>query len=207
VIELFAIADAATPPPPAASPMWAVVTDGLMALCGEACDEPITAEVLWRHEEAVEALMSDRDLLPVRYGTRFRGEEALARAIADRRSELAATLARVRGAVELSVRVHVAGDAEPPAIPTTGTEYVRAKLRSGALREWVVRTVADPLGSLARASLRQPPRAESELLRAAYLVDRAAVERFGRRVAELQAANPALSLLCTGPWPPYSFAE
>ena len=46
-----------------------------------------------------------------------------------------------------------------------------------------------------------------ELLRAAYLVEREAVEPFVARVRELQREHPALSLLCTGPWPPYSFAE
>jgi len=48
-----------------------------------------------------------------------------------------------------------------------------------------------------------PPRAE--LLRAAHLVDSDSVERFTERVAGLQAAQPALAILCTGPWPPYSF--
>ena len=39
------------------------------------------------------------------------------------------------------------------------------------------------------------------------LVDRERVQSFARRVAELQASNQALRLLCTGPWPPYSFAQ
>ena len=45
-----------------------------------------------------------------------------------------------------------------------------------------------------------------ELLRAAYLVDRADVDGFVAVVRELQREHDSLSVLCTGPWPPYSFA-
>jgi hypothetical protein len=45
-----------------------------------------------------------------------------------------------------------------------------------------------------------------ELLRAAYLVDRVAVEAFVDVVRRLQETHSELDVLCTGPWPPYSFA-
>jgi hypothetical protein len=44
-----------------------------------------------------------------------------------------------------------------------------------------------------------------ELLRAAYLVDRREVPRFRATVERLQSAHPDAAILCTGPWPPYSF--
>ena len=46
-----------------------------------------------------------------------------------------------------------------------------------------------------------------DLLRAAYLVDRDGSAGFAAAVATHQRAHPHLRLLCTGPWPPYSFAE
>jgi hypothetical protein len=55
--------------------------------------------------------------------------------------------------------------------------------------------------------MRRSPRPPSELLRAAYLVDRDAIGAFTRLVARLDDRHPGLQLLCTGPWPPYSFAE
>jgi hypothetical protein len=66
--------------------------------------------------------------------------------------------------------------------------------------------VHGPLARLARASTQQAGRGAHELLRSAYLVDRAAVQSFVDSVGDLQQANPHLRLLCTGPWPPYSFA-
>jgi hypothetical protein len=48
--------------------------------------------------------MADRDLLPVRYGTRFADAEEAARAVAARRATLSAALDRVPGSVEFAVR-------------------------------------------------------------------------------------------------------
>src|SRR5207248_2424345 len=136
-------------------------------------------ESLWRHEEVVEALMSEGDVLPVRYGTRFADEEEAAQAVAERSAALSAALDRVQGAVELSVRALAAdGDA-----------------------------IRGPLRELARECAERPPQAPDEVLRAAYLVDRDAVDGFVARVAELQSAQPGAQILCTGPWPPYSFSE
>jgi hypothetical protein len=63
------------------------------------------------------------------------------------------------------------------------------------------------LAVLARAHVRRPPRPPAEALRAAYLVERGAVRGFTRLVARLDERHPELRLLCTGPWPPYSFVQ
>jgi hypothetical protein len=65
----------------------------------------------------------------------------------------------------------------------------------------------EPLAALAADARRQPPCAADELLRGAYLVDRPAVARFRAAVERLQATHPEAAILCTGPWPPYSFAS
>lgn len=101
MIDLVAITRASEPPPPA--PLRAVAAAGLVAVVTEAQDE-LTAEALWRREELVEQLMADRDVLPVRYGTRFDDDDEAARAVAARRASLTAALERVRGAVEFAVR-------------------------------------------------------------------------------------------------------
>jgi hypothetical protein len=41
---------------------------------------------------------------------------------------------------------------------------------------------------------------------AGYLVARADVPDFSRAVERLLESRPALDVLCTGPWAPYSFA-
>ena len=148
--------------------------------------------------------MADRDLLPVRYGTRLEDEAAVARALEERREELAAALDRVRGAVELSVRAAAPG--APELADAGGFDYLRARARAAAGHDRTAKILHEPLSALARASIEGTPH-PPELFRAAYLVEHDAVERFTEAVGRLQNANQGLSLLCTGPWPPYSFAE
>jgi Gas vesicle synthesis protein GvpL/GvpF len=194
VIELYAITDDPTPPDP---PLRAVRSDGLAVLYAPAERRAVTADALWHHEQVVEKLMAGRELLPVRYGTFVPDPAAAAEALAGRKDELAASLDRVRGAVELAVRVE---GGEPEAEPTeSGRDYMSAKAR----RMEKADLVHDRLSPLAREHVLRPG---PELLRAAYLVDRAAVEHFVSLVRRLQESHPDLDLLCTGPWPPYSFA-
>jgi hypothetical protein len=210
VIELYAITDDPGPPLPDVAGLRLVPFDGLAAVCTPASEAEPSPETLWRHEDVVEALMADRDLLPVRYGTRLDDEAAVARAMEGRRDELAAALERVRGAVELSVRAVAAGGAPPPSPPnpveaTSGAEYLRLKAEAEASHEEIARALGDPLAALARESAPAQPR-PPELFRAAYLVERGAVDSFVAEVGRLQGQNASLAILCTGPWPPYSFA-
>jgi hypothetical protein len=80
---------------------------------------------------------------------------------------------------------------------------VRAVAREGE-EAGAVDAVHARLAELAREHARHDG---PEPLRAAYLVDRAAVDGFVAAVRELQHEHRELSILCTGPWPPYSFAE
>jgi hypothetical protein len=184
-----------------------VPVDGLSVLCAPARREPVTREALWAREATLDALMGERTVLPIRYGTFVADEAAIAVAVAPRCAALWARLDRVRGAVELSVRVH--GDA--PA-PDCGVEYL-ARAHGDApppdcgvgylARAHAGRSVHEPLSALARAAALRPAH---ELLRAAYLVDRERVGAFVAEVERLQRERPDLAILCTGPWPPYSFA-
>jgi hypothetical protein len=197
VIELYAITDDPSPPDP---PLRAVRSDGLTALYAPAERRQLTAEVLWRHEEVVEALMEQRDLLPMRFGTLVEDDEAAVRALDERREELKTSLDRVRGAVELAVRAAADPSSDGAGVGLSGIEYMRVK----AHRTEAAGLLHEPLAFLARENVVQPG---PELLRAAYLVDREAVESFVGLVRRLQATREDLHILCTGPWPPYSFVQ
>jgi hypothetical protein len=180
LIELLAITDDRGAPPP---PLRLVPAGPVGVLVGPAPEGEVDAEALWERESLLEDLMAERALLPFRFGTRVEDDAAAAAAIAPRGSELAATLERVRGAVELSVRAVASHGADHAG----AVDAIHARL-AGHARE--------------HARLDGP-----ELLRAAYLVDRAATDGFVAAVRELQHEHTGLSVLCTGPWPPYSFAE
>jgi hypothetical protein len=197
VIAVLAITDAGVTVDP---PVVAVRSDGVSVLCAPASEETVDADALWRHEELLEGLMERRPLLPVRYGTRVPDEAAAAAAVAGRGAELMAQLDRVRGAVEVSVRVRGAEPSPPATGSESGVEYLRARTAASRAGE-AVHEVLDPLARESRVL------GGADALRAAYLVEHGDVDAFVARVRELQGAHPELAILCTGPWPPYSFSE
>jgi hypothetical protein len=203
VIGIYAITDHPPATLPADLDLRAVGCGELVAFCGPGGDRRVSPDVLWRHEQIIETLMKTCDLLPVRFGTQVEDEPQAMRILARRRGELLAALECVRGAVELSVRV--AGEPEEAEPVQSGADYLRAKARATARTDRLADRIHKPLENLARASRRRIAAPRKELLRAAYLVDRNSVSRFGELVALLQRANAGLQILCTGPWPPYSF--
>ena len=65
----------------------------------------------------------------------------------------------------------------------------------------------DSLKPLALSSRRTlAPRPDVPLLDA-YLVDRERVDEFVALVEQIDVGLDDVDLVCTGPWPPYSFAE
>jgi hypothetical protein len=208
VITAYAVTAHPGPPLPDQPPgLRLVPLDGLAAACAPVAEgqDRTSADALWRHEAIVEALMADRDLVPLRYGTRFDDESAAAAALEEHRSELLTALDRVRGALEVSLRIAATGESTPTSTPATGREYLRERARVAELRDDAARRIDQPLASRSRASTSRPASRLPELLRCAYLVDRSRLDEFQRAAAELDDATTRFSLLCTGPWPPYSF--
>jgi hypothetical protein len=130
----------------------------------------------------------------MRFGTRRPEPDSVREALAQRRDELLAGLDRVRGRVELAVRAM-----EPPDPAPDGRVYLARRRKAAVLH--------DSLSVLAVAACRRPRRAADELLRGSYLVERPALETFNAAVETLQREHRELSLVCTGPWPAYSFVE
>jgi hypothetical protein len=186
------------------APLEAIVEGPLLAIVSRherAPAEPVLS-VLLAHERVVEALMGQRTVLPLRFGTRFPEAGDLRAVLVERRRALLDALDRVRGRVELAVRAMRPAAAAVPAA-ASGREYLSAKLTG----ERSAAELHEPLAALAVAARRSPKPAPGELLRAAYLVEQPAVGRFRGAVERLQRGHPETALLCTGPWPAYSFVE
>lgn len=208
MIEIYAITDAPPATLPGAAELRLVENAGLVAFCGPAQERSVTPNLLWRHEEIVEILMKTCDLLPARFGTQVEDEHAAAMVLARQRADLQAALDRVRGAVELAVRV-VDSDREPQpvAVFSSGAEYMRAKAMHAQDVARVARAIHEPLTRMARASRVMRQVSTRDAMCSAYLVAREVVGQFVDRVSSLQRANPDMHVLCTGPWPPYSFVS
>jgi hypothetical protein len=183
-------------------PLEAVVSDH------EGRSPEPSANALRAYERTVRGLMDSGAILPAQFGSVLPDEDAVRGLLRGRRRDLLSRLRQVRGAVEIGLRASWSDDARvvlDPRAPS-GSSYLRDRLelRQSARR---VANELDALTALARGSRRAlAPRPDLPVLDA-YLVDRGRVGEFVALVEQLDDRLDDVELVCTGPWPPYSFAE
>jgi len=194
-------------------PLRIVRDAGLAALVSDApADVPGGGEQeLWEHEQAVEALMAEHDVLPARFGTSVSGEEEARGLLSERAAEFRRGLARVAGSFELAIRASLAkpsgsGPARSLA-ESPGSSYMHALKAREDLAKELDRRIALALGPLSRASRSTRPRGAPETVASAHLVERRRLGEFRDRAAQLAEEVDFAEVFCTGPWPPYSFSE
>lgn len=204
-----------------------------------------TGDELWRHEEVVEALMSDRAVVPLRFGTLLPSPQRVSDLLGRANGALVRDLERVRGQVEIGVRFLTAvGDVGEQGTPTArlgegatadsqsgnapaaasddlalsrngpGAAYLLERLvRQRALRDrhrarlTPVREAFELLARHASASTLDDEPDDRRGTSAAFLVPRDRIACFRELVDATANVHPELALLCTGPWPPYSFVN
>jgi hypothetical protein len=189
-------------------------SSGLAAVASEHEGLNLVADedALWEHERVVEALMDDGAVLPMRFGSVLESEEDVRSLLASRASEFRRALDRIRGAVEVGVRVTVGNAEAPGPMPESeasgpGTAYMLDQLARTRRRAEVATQISDALTCLARNHVSRATAAPARSLNVAYLVERERVDEFVSRASELEHQLAGTSIVCTGPWPPYSFTS
>jgi hypothetical protein len=166
---------------------------------GETSRETLRRDAL-THGEVVEALTSrSAAVVPVRFGEVLPDEAALEQSLRDRLPMLRRAFDRIRGCVEVAVRVH--DRPEPVDVrPTSGAAYMRLRAAAESGRRDSVDELHRQLEALAREA--RVERGSASFLVAATALDgvRSTVDRFA-------ASHGDLTLVCTGPWAPFSFVE
>jgi hypothetical protein len=182
---------------------------------------PVDEAHLTLHETVVEEVMGARPILPVRFNTFLRTEEAVVGLLDERAQAFRSALERVEGKAEIGLRVlwETPGEAEASAEPEIkdggpGAGYLYRRLnearRRTALRAtgaMLIQELQSTFLSLAvKSCLRRFP-TERLLFTAAYLVKPYRVDAFRKAVAKAGKEFSCLSFLLTGPWPPYHFVN
>jgi hypothetical protein len=215
-VYLYAVCDPRAAPPPstgiAGEPLRLLHAGGLAALVGDRHEPRAFSEQdLWEHEHAVEQLMAKGSVLPARFGALLASDTAVQELLRMRGEELLAGLARVAGAVELAVR---AAWTQQSAIDSGGREersaggrYLAAKLALLRRADALAQQIEARLAPVARASRVRAQADVGTAVSGAFLVATDRVEPFRRRVRALAGELAHCELLCTGPWPPYSFVN
>lgn len=157
------------------------------------------------HGVVVEALVDlAAAVLPVRFGEGAADDSELAEAVGGHLPELRHALDRVRGCIEIGLRVS-GGEPATAAPARDGAAYMRALRAAEEHRRRTIGALHDELAQVARETRIEAPTPAGLRFAAAYLVERAVVPAPRERATRFAAANPQLSVLCTGPWAPYSF--
>jgi hypothetical protein len=135
----------------------------------------------------------------VRFGELLSDETALAQSLRDRLPVLRRAFDRVRGCVEVAVRAH---DQQRPTAdrPTSGADYMRSLAAAESERREPVDELHRQLKAVARD-------ARIDRASAAFLVPASRLDDVRRTVDGFAASYPDLTLVCTGPWAPFSFVE
>lgn len=175
------------------------------------------------HDGLLRRLLPLTTVVPLRFGSIQRDLAGVEEFLEERRAPFGEALRRLRGRVELGVKVWVdparraADDAPAPA---TGREYLQrqreARERASTARadlDAALRHVHERLLAVADAGILNRPQPReltgserAMALNAAYLV-RVGDDALLDEVERLRAELPELDLEVTGPWAPYNFVE
>ena len=195
---------------------------GLAALVSDAAEAEVepTVENVWRYEQVLAGLMERHAVLPMRFGTVCEPDR-LASVLEARRESLSATLDRVRGKVEIAIRLSDAPSAvrDPIArspgagrIGRPGTAYLMARMGDchegeamGDRARPAVREIRDRLNRLSVETVWDEPAEPRAPIKASCLIWRDSLSDFVQAVQALAARHRDVTVSCTGPWAPYSF--
>lgn len=205
---------------------------GLAAVVSELGTEApaVTPENVRAHNRVNARVLAREAPLPFRFGTVVAGPR-LADYLKTNEGALREALARVRGCVEMGVKVMWGARAAPPAgeeeggafsttdgdarVEGSGTAFLLAKRREilggeaerARAEEVAAWLDARVLGVVRDARVAVLP-SRALVVRAAHLVECARLEEYRSRVRALEAERAAeLNFLTSGPWPPYSFSN
>jgi len=171
------------------------------------------------HDSVVRWALERQTPLPARFGQTFADDAAVMEAVRVRQLAFTAALERVRGLVEMTVRVKTSVDAggDGPMMRTeglSGRDYLaRLRERQRSVRAWeedaifLQRRVADRVRAVVRAEAQSIPTRPVRSLAISHLVERDLVRRYREELGILAESDPTLHLRISGPWAPYSFAD
>lgn len=190
------------------APLRAVQADSLVAIVSDrrGPTPPRTSETLWEYEHVVERIAARHTLVPARFGSILDDDDAVREMLGANSQQFLEALERIKGAVEVALSASWEQPAPANDDSQTGSGYLSARLEMRRRAREVAGELT-PLRKLARTSRCELPAQPAHPMRCAYLLDRDRIDEFAAVVAQLDAELANVDLVCTGPWPPYSFVD
>ena len=188
----------------------------------------VTRENAFLHDGVIRQILDHTTPLPFRFGAVVSGRQ-LEAYITKHRDELFSQLARVRGSVEMSVKIlwnaeairhagvemaerlrHKNGDeAMGP-----GASFLQSKRREiigdkalKARAEELAAWLGERLDDTVRESVARVLPSPAMAVAVSHLVERARLDQYNERLASAREERGELRFLTSGVWPPYSFCN
>jgi hypothetical protein len=188
-----------------------------------------TRENVLAHERVNEAVMRDRTVIPMSFGTVFKTAQDIEELLRSAYDAFRDVLIKMENKVEFGLKV-LWEPGEIIAQIETQDENLRrlsqeindrrgstyfarmqyGRLVDNLLQECSAELLGEIFGALrgvAIASRTNKPIGDKMILNAAFLVDRRGEREFDNRVKEIGERHPELQIRYTGPWPPYNFVN
>lgn len=203
---------------------------GITAVVSEFAGDSVTVarEDVFAHERVIDCVLAHTTPLPFRFGTVV-APERLESYINSQKNSLHVKLARVRGCVEMSVKVIWDAEAmkrvdkvedtserneNPMETKGPGAAFLAAKRReilgnetlkkrADELSSWLT----EYLGDVVRESAIRVYPTEALVLAGAYLIERPCSYQYQERLKQAREERSDLRFLTSGPWPPYNFGD
>ncbi len=192
----------------------------------------VTRENVLAHERVIDRVMQVTTPLPFRFGAAVTVEQ-LRSYVESNEARLQALLDRVRGAVEMSVKIiwdkdavgnqsaettsqetGPKADASVSEIPGPGLAFLLAKQREMAVErglknraEEIAFWLDQGVAGLVRDKAVSVQPADRIVVSARFLVERERVAEYRERINALGRERNELRFLTSGTWPPYSFTH
>jgi hypothetical protein len=200
-------------------PVEAVLIEDLAVWVSRLDRPQPSVEAVQAHNRVAEAAITEEVTpVPLRFGQWLEDEAALRHALGERLAGYRDQLRQFAGCLEFGLRLIDPAGAEKArdvhaSAATSGLEYMQALRESSRLAEQqrqraeqVRAGVQETLQPLVRAERVQDERTAHAVVTLAHLVARSDFDEYRARARRLRTMFPALRLLVSGPWPPYSFA-
>lgn len=205
---------------------------GIAVVVSEIEDErvAVSRENVLAHHRVVAHVLAETTPLPFRFGTVVSAARLQNYMETDRVS-LLASLARVRGCVEMSVKIiwdveKLRNEAAEQSTKVgaqsrdgnirmgSGAAFLAAKRRTMIGSEWLKKRaeemaawIAKHVGDAARESHVNVRPLDALVVQAAHLVERERLEIYRTRIRQAREERPDIHFLTSGAWPPYSFSD
>ena len=203
------------------SPIQAIGAGELQALVSpvlpsdlDAQDSPRVERNIRAHDNVVKAAFDLGPIIPLRFGTVLRDEQAVCEVLETHHDRISDALALLHDKKEWGVKVRLSAQANAEACPASGREYLRQKADQGRLaRARDVARLAEELHRALSAAVVDttllPTREKEIVLNAAYLVENSEESRFHDLLETLEdrLSHEDLRIEVSGPWPPYNFVN